>query len=345
MEDIINSRARARLSQGWKTGQLLRIGDPFHSREEAMSPWTAEGTDAGLLLEYIANYNEKYPTPKEIQTEDFNEVLKFSENVITDAWKLCGPFLDEKKWEEETSGQALMRTQDYAFIKTFAKNLKKNCNHVDIGPGLGSHALYSLKAFEANYIGIETQPHMFRIQRIFQRLLSAKCQITHESNFNFFDAVEAETFGLTWDEISKYLKKVQNKPGISIVPSWMFKNVPSNSIDLITATFMLNEIPVSAILWLFSNLTRVMKKGSYFYINDNAKQKDEVKLKPERANAMDYDSFLKKIGFFEVKRMNMENRVNYRGSPRIYQKDFEKNFSYQDLADLQVGKFAVSKYY
>ncbi len=81
MEDIINSRARARLSQGWKTGQLLRIGDPFHSREEAMSPWTAEGTDAGLLLEYIANYNEKYPTPKEIQTEDFNEVLKFSENV------------------------------------------------------------------------------------------------------------------------------------------------------------------------------------------------------------------------------------------------------------------------
>ena len=55
--------------------------------------------------------------------------------------------------------------------------------------------------------------------------------------------------------------------------------------------------------------------------------------------------FLKKIGFIEVKRMNMENRVNYRGSPRIYQKDFEKNFSYQDLADLQVGKFAVSKYY
>ena len=97
MEDIVNSRARARLSQGWKTGQLLRIGDPFHSREEAMSPWTAEGTDAGLLLEYIANYNEKYPTPKEIQTEDFNDVLKPSEEVIADAWKLCGPFLDEKK--------------------------------------------------------------------------------------------------------------------------------------------------------------------------------------------------------------------------------------------------------
>ena len=344
MEDIINSRARARQSQGWKVGQFTRIGDPFHSREEAFSPWTSEGTDAGLLLEYIANYNEKYPTPKEIQVKDFDEVLKFSEEVIHDAYKLCGPFLDEKNWRIETSGQALMRTQDYAFIKTFSKELKKNCNHIDIGPGLGSHALYSMKAFESNYIGIETQPHMFKIQRIFQRLLSAKCQIKFGSNFNFFDAIEAETFGLTWEKISNHIKGIQNKPGISIVPSWMFKNVPSNSIDLATATFMLNEIPVAAILWLFSNLTRVMKKGSYFYINDNAKQKDELKLKPERANVMDYDGFLLTLGFKEVKRMKMENRVNFRGSPRIFIKDTDKSYSYQDLVDKQVGKFAVTKY-
>jgi hypothetical protein len=345
MEDAINSRARARLSQGWKTGQLLRIGDPFHSREEAHSPWTAEGTDVGYLLEYVTAYDEKYPTPKEIQTDDFDDVLKFSEEVLKDLIKLTAPFLDSKKWDEETNGQALMRTQDYGFIKTFAKDLKKGCNHVDIGPGLGSHALYSMKGLESNYIGIETQPHMFKVQRIFQRLLSSKCQMKHGNNFNFFDALEAETFGLTWDEISNHLKKNQNKPGLSIVPSWMFKNVPSSSIDLATATFMLNEVPVSAILWLFSNLSRSMKKGAYFYINDNSKQKDEVKLKPERANAMDYDSFLTKIGFIEVKRMNMENRVNYRGSPRIYQKESDKIFTYQDLADMHVGKFAVSKYY
>ena len=344
MNDVENSRARARLSQGWATAEFTRIGDPFHSREESFSPWTAEGTDAGLLLEYIGNYNEKFPTPKEIQTKDFEEVLKFSENIIADAWKLCGPFLDKKKANEDTSGQALMRTQDYAFIKTFAKGLKNNCNHIDIGPGLGSHALYSLKALQANYVGIETQPHMFKIQRIFQRLLSSRCQTMYGDKFNFFDALEAETFGLTWDEISKYLKNIQNKPGISIVPSWMFKNVPSNSMDLATATFMLNEIPVAAILWIFSNLTRVLKNGAHFYINDNTKQKDEKKLKPERSNVMDYDNFLKKIGFKEVKRMNMENRVNYRGSPRIYLKDFKKCFSYKELVDMHVSKFAVTKY-
>ena len=59
---------------------------------------------------------------------------------------------------------------------------------------------------------------------------------------------------------------------------------------------------------------------------------------------MDYDQFLLKLGFKEVKRMNMENRVNYRGSPRIYKKDFDKHYSYDELADMKIGKFAVTKY-
>ena len=85
MEDIVNSRARARLSQGWKTGQLLRIGDPFHSREEAMSPWTAEGTDAGLLLEYIANYNEKrniWSTTDNNECRRRNKYLEYSRFLL-----------------------------------------------------------------------------------------------------------------------------------------------------------------------------------------------------------------------------------------------------------------------
>ena len=79
---------------------------------------------------------------------------------------------------------------------------------------------------------------------------------------SFFDCVDAETFGLTWEEIGEHIKN-QNSAGIKLVPSWMFELVPDNSIDLVTATFMLNEMPLAGILWLISNCTRVMKKGSY----------------------------------------------------------------------------------
>ena len=150
MEDVRNSRARARVSQGWKHGQYTRYGDPFHSREERLSPLTKEGVDTALLLEYLSHYNEKYPTPENIKIKDFDEILKFSEDILFDLWKVFVPFLNKEKWLKETTGTALMRCQDYAFIKTYAEGLKKGCSHLDIGPGLGAHALYSLKALEAN---------------------------------------------------------------------------------------------------------------------------------------------------------------------------------------------------
>lgn len=235
-----------------------------------------------------------------------------------------------------------MRCQDYAFIKTYAKNLKKGCFHLDLGPGLGSHAIYSLKALEANYFGIESLPHTYRIQRLFFRFLAAKYQITNKDSFEFLDCVDAENFGLTWEEIGKHIKNHKSL-GINLVPSWMFELVPDNSIDLVTATMMLNELPTAAVLWLISNCTRVMKKESFFYINDNNKQKNEKELKPFR-KSIDYDELLVKLGFTEIKRMQMINRVNYRGSPRIYRKDFEKHLSYDELVNMCVGKFAVTSF-
>ena len=340
MDDISISRYKARTSKGWGLGQKKRIGDPFHSIDEDLTPWYKEGFEAPLFMEWLSSFDEKYPTPENIKTKDFEELLKYSENILLDACKLIVPFLDKEKWKKEAIGQAHMRCQDYAFIKTYAKDLKKGCHHLDLGPGLGSHAIYSLKALEANYTGIEAQTHTYKVQRLFFRYLISKLQITSQKNFGFYDCVDAETFGLTWEEIKKNIKN-DNSLKIKLVPSWMFELVPDNSVDLVTATMMLNEIPTAAILWLFSNCTRVMKKGSYFYINDNNKQKNEKELKPFR-NIMDYDKFLTQLGFIEVKRMNMENIVNYRGSPRIYRKDSEKHISDEEIVDMHVGKFAVT---
>jgi|TARA_Y100000294_G_scaffold178031_1_gene206615 hypothetical protein len=341
MNDILISRYKGRVKRGWNLGQRIRIGDPFVSREEEQQPWYKEGYEAPLIMEWLSHYDEKYTTPENIKTNDFEEVLKYSEDILLNFSKLFGSFLDKKKFYIGINGHALMRCQDYAFIKTYAKNLKKEgCNHLDLGPRLGGAAIYSLKALEANYFGIEAQPHVYKIQRHFFRFLASKFQTTNKSLSSFFDCVDAETFGLTWEEIGKHIKS-QDSLGIKLVPSWMFELVPDNSIDLVTATFMLNEMSLAGILWLISNCTRVMRKGSYFYINDNNKQKDEKKLKPFRVS-MDYDKFLTKIGFKEVKRMNMINRVNYRGSPRIFIKDSDKTFNYDELVDMHVGKFAVT---
>ena len=40
-----------------------------------------------------------------------------------------------------------------------------------------------------------------------------KFQIANKNSFNYFDCVDAETFGLTWETIAKHIKnqKVQNR--------------------------------------------------------------------------------------------------------------------------------------
>lgn len=97
MNDIENSRKRARTRNGWNLGQKKRIGDPFHGREDSLMPWYREGDDAPLFVEWLSTFDEKYPTPENIKTKDFNEILKFSENILIDAWKLFGPFLNKEK--------------------------------------------------------------------------------------------------------------------------------------------------------------------------------------------------------------------------------------------------------
>ena len=179
---------------------------------------------------------------------------------------------------------------------------------------------------------------MYKTQKHFYRFLASKFQETSKNPFRFFDCVDAETFGLTWKEIHKFIKNDKTMR-INLVPSWMFELVPDKSVDLVTGTWMLNEIGTSALLWLISNCTRVMKKGSYFYINDNNKDRDQ--LKPGR-NTIDYDELLIKLGYKEVKRMKMINRVNFRGSPRIFLKNTNKKYTWKNLVDMCVGKFAVT---
>ena len=59
-----------------------------------------------------------------------------------------------------------------------------------------------------------------------------------------------------------------NEPAIYHVPTWKFPLIDDNSIDLVTATWVLNEITFSGIMWLMSNCIRTLKIGGSLYIRD-----------------------------------------------------------------------------
>ena len=93
------------------------------------------------------------------------------------------------------------------------------------------------------------------------------------------------------------------------VPTWHLNKI-DDTVDLITASFMLNELNTVGLLYLIYYSTSKLRKNGLFYIRDSAK------LKPERHN-IKYDELLIKLGF---------KRIAY------HEFDYRKNFSeYQEF--------------
>ncbi|MBI4063327.1 MAG: methyltransferase domain-containing protein [Elusimicrobia bacterium] len=328
--DILESLNRAMLRQGWIFGDKAnRIGHPFDWIDgERVSYWNkVQGVQA--LLQYVAMAYEQYPTPAQFKTPDYDEMLAHCEDTVTKLIKHYLPFPVRKEWglDNFIKSAAVIRTQDYAFIKTFAGDLAATINHLDIGPGVGSHAIYSLKGFSSNYYAVEASPHSYCIQRLMFRFLSPLPG-------SYLDTIECENFGLNEGAIVAELNN-KNQYRIKHVPSWLFPLVSTESIDLVTATWVLNEVSFAGILWLMANASRALRQGGYVYIRDSGK------LKPGR-HSISYDNLLTDIGFEEIERLKItKNRLDYYGVPRLYQKKTGQSYSFEELVERFLGKFAV----
>ena len=121
------------------------------------------------------------------------------------------------------------------------------------------------------------------------------------------------------------------------MPSWSFGCVRDASIDLVSATWVLNEVTTSGILWLISHATRVLRKGGYVYLRDSELRK------PLRHN-INYDQLLQELGFSEVAHLDVTNRVDYYGVPRAYQKTTDTHTTYENLCRDNLSKFAVESH-
>lgn len=276
---------------------------------------------------YISMFYEQYPVPESIRTDDYEEVRGHIEAQLRQLCTDLMPFLPVSgDLENNIICTAITRAQDYSFIKTFATELPESVDHLDIGPGLGSHAMYSLGALNSQYMGLEASPHSYSIQRnVFRSIVSEVGA--------YLDPIECENFGLDYAALEEQINS-DNSYRIKHLPSWHAPMVNRNSIDLVTASFVLNEVSYSGILWLLSHASRLLRKGGYFYIRDSGK------LKPGR-HSVNYDEVLVALGFAQVGRLEVRNRIDFYGIPRIYQKQTEESSSFDDLVERYLGRFAV----
>ena len=330
MNDIEQSLQKAMIEKQWILGdkQIARTGNPFEWVDGDTSIMKTIRQFDGIIafIRWLLVFDELYSPPDEIYIDQYEEVKNENMEIFSNAFDFYAPFISHSDINKNAiEGISAVRTVDYCFIKKYAIDLSEGINHLDLGPGLGSHAVYSLSRFKSNFFAIEAIPYTYQIQRYFFRYLSYYWP-------KYIDVVECENFYLNSKQIHDNI--YDNQYRIKQIPSWYFDTLDANSIDLITATFMLNELSEAGLLWLLSNASKVLKEGSYLYIRDSGK------LKPGR-NKIDYDKLLEIMGFKLVKKLDLINRVDLHGIPRLYQKTNNKSYSYQYLLDKCFGHFYV----
>ena len=110
---------------------------------------------------------------------------------------------------------------------------------------------------------------------------------------------------------------------------------PPFSIDLVTATWVLNEVAPAGIAWLLANVTRVLKPGGHFYIRDSRRPK------PGR-HALDYDRALVDLGFAPTGALEARNRIDFHGLPRAYRKADAQTLDFEQAFERFFGRTAIT---
>jgi len=327
MNDIKESLKKAMVEQKWIFGdRATRIGCPFD--------WTeTESKESIIKLEgllavafYFSMLYVKKETSPQILIDEHDAVKKLCYEQMFGIFNHFFPFLPmDDAWSNNIESQAMIRTQDYCFIRKYCEGLKPGIQHLDVGPGLGSSAIYSLNLLKSDFYAIEAHPMSYSVQRDVFRFMTPE-------RGSYLDLVECENFQLGQEEQRQLLKQGSGYR-IKHAPSWKFPLFGDSSMDLITASFVLNELNYAGILWILSHASRTLKPGGYFYIRDS------TILKPGM-HTIDYDEVLIKIGFEKIAQLEYQNRFDHYGIPRLFRKSDDRQFSFEEMVDMCLGKFA-----
>jgi hypothetical protein len=320
MEYINSSLKKALIKDSWHLGDKAgRIGHPFTWADTGSKPLITSLDPYDSLLHFFCMYYVKKKTPKYILTSKYVSYYKKISKTFNDSWDFFFKNLRVKKINFIES-QSTARAQDLSFIKKYSK-LKKNINYLDVGPGIGGMYPTLKNEYNIKYYGVEAVPMTYFVQKMFLNYLASK------ENSNVLDVCELEKY-LNILEIKKKIKKSK----ICLVPSWHFNLIRDNSIDLVSAMFMLNELTYAGIFHVFSNIVSKLKLGGYLYIRDSHI------LKPGCHN-FNYDEALKDFGFKTVAFYKIPNRLDFFGIPRLYKKHTIKKITFDILIKKYLGKY------
>jgi len=334
MKDILESLNKSRIKSGWLYGEKMnRIGDPFQWVDGEQLNKFDNLSRAQKFLQFLSMSGEIYKNPKQIRIPNYKKIENKIKVKLTEIFQKFIPFtsVNKLKFNKYLVSTASVKQQDYSFLKKFCKKLAKRINHLDIGPGLGANAIYSHIGFDSCYYALEAFPQSYKVQREFYANAISNNQL-------YLDVIECENLNLKPKEISKEIN-IKNKYKIKHIPSWLFDSIKDHSIDLVTATWVLNEVNPAGICWLLSNISRKLKPGGYFYIRDSKK------TKPLRHN-LNYDKFIvEKLKFKKIHELKIRNRIDMHGIPRLYQKTKKtKNMKFIKLYNLAYSFFSVTSH-
>ena len=322
IEKVKESRKKALIRQQWQVGDLaIRLGHPYTYPDNDAKPLILDCDTFQGINHYLGAYYIVKDTPKYIIEKNSKKNFKKLKELFK---KVHRDLLPYKKLNQiYVDGQASIRSQDISFIRKYS-SLKKNITHLDLGPGLGDMCPTIKLEYNTKYIALESTPLTYSVQREFLKYL-------YYSNQSIYDVVEAEDF-----KSEKEIESDINKKEFDIIhlPSWHFKILKNNSVDLVAATFMLNELSYSGLFWLISNAVNKLKKNGYLYIRDS------YILKPGM-HQIEYDKLLTKIGFKEIAFYRIKNRFDFYGIPRLYKKINNNKISFEKLAKMFIGRFGV----
>lgn len=327
MGDIRDSLKRAMVEQGWIFGdRATRLGSPFDWTETESKENIVKLEGLMAVAFYFSMLYVKKETSPQIMTPDYEKAKELCLAQMFSLFKHFFPFLPlEGAWRNNIESQALIRVQDYCFIRKYCTDLPQRPLHLDVGPGLGSSAIYSLNLLDStSFYAIEAHPMSYGVQRNVLRFLSPQ-------SGDYLDLIECENFHIRASEQDELLNGSSYR--IKHAPSWKLPVVADASIDLISATFVLNELNYAGILWILSNASRILKRGGYFYIRDS------TILKPGM-HAIEYDNVLIQMGFEKVAQLEYTNRFDHYGIPRLFRKSDDRRYSFEEMVDMCLGKFA-----
>ena len=93
MNDVEDSFKRAMVRQRWIFGEkYFRLGHPFEW-VDGNQLYRTEQSAALALLQRLTSMNEEYPTPDEIMTSDYEEMIAICQHKLREACQFFLPFL------------------------------------------------------------------------------------------------------------------------------------------------------------------------------------------------------------------------------------------------------------